>query len=366
MKFFPQLIFGCLLVSLLSACGGASPIESETIPQPQLNSPSIEVDLETAPTIALDQISVNGANVEPTSILVKEGDQISISVSALDADNTGDPAAGITDFAWIQYQGTATQLSSSDTAVVEFKVPRLPDESFSEPLSMQVTARDDDGSFSQLTVSLVVTKNTGIATLQFPDPILASCVELETLEQGVVSAQYLTELDCSSFADRFCINSSADCLITDLTDIDQLTQLESVNLSNNNISNVSPLGNLPLLDFASLQNNPIQSLVGIDVQRVAVEVSPVIVGLPDSIEALASTKVSVNYHIIDPIGDGEFLVGQWTASIRDFLFQGEVDASELPQELVLVAPEAGQEITMTLTVSKFGHATEKSITITSN
>lgn len=364
-KFNLGFIALLLVVANLTACGGASPIDSEGIPQPQLSSPSIEVDVETDPTITVEQISVNGSSVDPTSVILAEGDQVSIRVSAIDQDNETNTAEGIVNFAWIQYEGVTTQLSGSNSAQVEFEAPIIPDDSTTEPISMQVTVQDDEGSVSQQTISFVMANNANLITPQFTDPILASCVELEALEQGLVSAQYLTELDCSSFADRFCINSAANCLINVLTDIEQLTLLERVDLSNNNITNVQPLANLTLLNHAGLSNNPIESLAGLDLQRVNVEVSPVITGLPEVRMATEFTIVELDYRLIDPVGAGEFIVGEWTSSDPDLLFNSGVEANEFPQKFRFVAPAepSDQNLTMTLTVSKYGFSTQKTVKI---
>lgn len=214
--------FSCVALTFaLYGCGGSSSNTSPTTPEP---TPNIAPQVNAG----IDQVIV-----VPT--------QVNLSATASDQDGS------ISSQQWTQAAGPEVILTSSSELATQFTAPDVQQVT---SLEFQVTVTDNQGEQASdtVTVTVVPSGNTLISSLTFSDNNLTACVGDNAAQNG-----WLTVLDVTTLA---CPSNE----LTNLSGINQFSELQILNLSNNQISNIQPVSELLLLTQLNLSNNSLEKL----------------------------------------------------------------------------------------------------------
>jgi len=186
---------------------------------------------------------LNGANFAPTANagsdqLVNEQTLVTLTGSGTDRDGS------ITHYQWTQESGITVPLFTADEAIASFTAPSV---SSIETIVFKFSATDNEGGSTTDTVRITITPADSVllTSIVFNDSKLNSCVLNHASENAWVLSREMTSLDCSR------------ANISDLTGLEKLTNLKTLNLASNQIIDISPLASLVSLVDLDLDNNQI-------------------------------------------------------------------------------------------------------------
>lgn len=284
-------VFKCLLVSLSAAsligCGGGSS-SSESTPEPVVNvAPKIEI---------------------MTPSLVNERDSFEYTPIVSDSDGT------IVSYSWKQTSGTEVLNLVSDKEVLSFVAPDL---AATEKLGFSLTVNDNDNAATTASFEVEVTVYDQINSSTISNVSLIECAKNDpNLDLGVkaiscdgIAFDSLADFDKFEYLESLEITNAN---LQDISGLTLLTELTELNLAYNNISDVSDVLSLNQLTSLNLNENPIDDLsmlvdnINIVGSLRVLELNAIeghshhsiqiesLLGLKDSIEKLSLNHVGIN------------------------------------------------------------------------
>lgn len=216
-----------ITLSILAACGGGG----------SGGNSSKSSSKNQAPTLA--QIS---------PLDVKERDVFTITANASDSDGS------ISSYSWKQVSGTTLELTVSDGATAEFVAPSVDED---ETITLSVTVTDNNGGSATQEVSVSIGAYQNLSELTFDDNALKQCLDangisdvgyeiitcsnnslmslsdlshFENLKQLTIESAQLTDIDALTDKATITHLKLKGSSVEDLTPINTLVQLESLEL----------------------------------------------------------------------------------------------------------------------------------------
>jgi hypothetical protein len=214
--------------------------------------------------------------------IVGEGITVVITGRGFDSDGRVDA------FSWFQIQGTTVALSGVDTSEISFVTPIV---TGTETFIFQLTVVDNEGASHNDEISIIVNHRKLLKEIFFPDSSLAQCVT----DSGLTFVDELTNLSCQ------------DLGISDSTNIGQLTYLNELILSRNQISSIDISANLALvvLDLAHNQLTSIDISANTSLVTLILENNPFLMVPAIPLNILAVTGVGSATISWSPVADAE-------------------------------------------------------------
>ncbi|WP_199609781.1 leucine-rich repeat domain-containing protein [Flocculibacter collagenilyticus] len=196
-----------LLSSFLTACGGGS--DNKEAPAAKKNN--------QLPTInAIEDVSI------------KEREPVAINASASDIDGS------IVTYSWSQVSGTVVELEEESTSKLAFFAPSI---AVDEVLTFSLTVTDNNGGKATQSVTINVEAYADIDETITSDAGLLACAQKQNADIGI------TTLSCDGYK------------IADLSGLDDVEGLTKLSLTNAELDNLTGLNTLTELVYLDLSNN---------------------------------------------------------------------------------------------------------------
>ena len=231
-------------------------------------------DNQGATASALVDVTVINVNQLPTvnagdDQTYREGNEVMLTGSASDSDGS------IVSYQWQQTAGIAVTLQDANSATARFSIPAITEDSSFE---FQLTVTDNDGGSATDSISITAINERPVSELNIVDANLRHCVDTAIANAGYVHISDIKVMTCAL------VNVTNLAGIEDLTALEyldlnsnvyqgsleylsSLTALDTLILSGNLITDISPLANLSNLRRLDLGSRGV--LLGLVKNQVA-------------------------------------------------------------------------------------------------